>query len=868
MAFFDDLNKNTVKPSTSSKSSGGFFSNLSVQKEVQTVTPQKNEVITVKPKTLGTLDELKSKFAGQQISTKENAGKLNLTETIDKFKGQEITAPRVFEGPKPETKIKSNEYKLKQFMSGKADYVIDPVTGKGDFKSPEIEAFEKAPDSAKSYLLEEQALESPLMKWLQSDRGEAITGDMVEKTSNLPLKLWANIQSVGSLGQKSFTDSYEKLLEARNDPDNTMLQKILYSAQDSIPQTLVGVGLGLIPMAGPTLATGFFASLSAEEERQKGFSSASLKNMAVDTIGDRLLGGMLDKFLVIPTRLIKSSILNMLKGSSVEGGTEVAQTFMKFANDYQAATTPEKKQQILANAKNYVTSGDMAIEFITGSLAGGVVAGGTSIVNVSIQNQNKIAEQTVERHIAEAKDVVNETPEFVEQNKTEFINNVKTNIVDGLRQEGLTAQSEKVAQIDTTKIDSVDSLQKETISSIEGIKTEVPQTQVQPKKLQTVEPTIIGDKLPTAVEPTLTTGPKVEPVTTKISEPEQALFEEARKYPTVEEFIKSQGTEQTVDIKLKEGEKFVINRNNGDISISDKQNTSRVVGSLNDINPKTASDYIRAYYNFKDIGDGIKPGNFQAAETKYEKLREKVIKEIIEIRTKEPTTLVSKKTKEELTDIWNKAQEITQPIKKAPESMPTGTPETKPKVDTKLQSRVYDRLKAEQPDVLKEDVTYTEVNLKNETEKAADLIEKDKQNAYEIAMGIESSSELLSTSANIALAVKALEEGNLTLYNTLIKNRSFAQTRRGQEIVAEKGSVTDNSVDYFVKEIINSRLANLDKDYTRGIKTADTLKKSSPQKRGLEKIKKEVDKAKKALESTKELDLAEAQSIIDSLACA
>jgi len=182
------------------------------------------------------------------------------------------------------------------------------------------------------------------------------------------------------------------------------------------------------------------------------------------------------------------------------------------------------------------------------------------------------------------------------------------------------------------------------------------------------------------------------------------------------------------------------------------------------------------------------------------------------------------------------------------------------------QSRVYDRLRAEQPDMLKEDASYSVKNLKEEAAKAVELIATDKQKAFDIAMGSEKSPDVLSTSVNIALSEKALEEGNYTLYNTLVKNRSFEQTRRGQEIVAEKGSITDNSTTRYVKELISAKLSEVGKNYTEGLKES-VSKKSSAKERGLKKIKDEVKKAKEKISKTKELDLAEAQSIIDKLTC-
>lgn len=179
----------------------------------------------------------------------------------------------------------------------------------------------------------------------------------------------------------------------------------------------------------------------------------------------------------------------------------------------------------------------------------------------------------------------------------------------------------------------------------------------------------------------------------------------------------------------------------------------------------------------------------------------------------------------------------------------------------KFTSRVYQRLKAEHPE-LKDDLTYEAKNLKKDAETAANLVSKDKNQAYRVAMGVEDHPDATSTAVNIALSEQALAEKNHSLYSQLIKNRSLAQTRRGQELVAEKGSVTDNSTSRYVKELLGTRLQKLGKESI----TTDLKLLKTPKKRATAYIDQEVTKARSKLRS-KELDLQQAQNLIDSLAC-
>lgn len=182
---------------------------------------------------------------------------------------------------------------------------------------------------------------------------------------------------------------------------------------------------------------------------------------------------------------------------------------------------------------------------------------------------------------------------------------------------------------------------------------------------------------------------------------------------------------------------------------------------------------------------------------------------------------------------------------------------------TEFQSRVFERMKAEHPE-LTGDLTVERMNLEKDAQKAVELVAKDKQKAYDIAMGKEKSGDVTATAINIALAEQALKEGNNELYAKLITNRSLAQTRRGQEIVAEKGSVTDNSVSRYVKELIAQRLEKVGKNYLGDL--TDNFKKKSTKERATAKIDNEVGKLETRIKQ-KKLDVKTALSLLDKLTC-
>lgn len=229
----------------------------------------------------------------------------------------------------------------------------------------------------------------------------------------------------------------------------------------------------------------------------------------------------------------------------------------------------------------------------------------------------------------------------------------------------------------------------------------------------------------------------------------------------------------------------------------------------------------------------------------YDDFANKAFADYVEKQT--PKMKVPKITQKNTDDVRFVPEPTPKAVTKTPEVSPiqikqvaqeTPAQPAKPvqtKVDKQMQSRVFERLKAENP-AIEGDLGYSPIKLKEDAERAVNLIAKDRQKAFNVAMGKEASNDVTSTAVNIAMAEKALNEGNIPLYTRLIKNRSLEQTRRGQEIVAEKGSVTDNSTSRYVKELIAMRLDKLGNKYLADIK--DIGKKTGTKQRGTNRIEK------------------------------
>lgn len=305
---------------------------------------------------------------------------------------------------------------LQELMSGRSTIKVDPTTGKKTISSPRLDAYNtaKTPEE-KAKVLEEAQQDVPLIKFLNTDTGKKITGTIYNTTSNIPLKTIARIKS---LGDDTYDEAYSALVAKSKDPNNSRFEKIMYGLQDSGVQSAIGallaVGTTVLlknPNAGRAVSLAYFASISAESQRQdneKG-NVTSIGNIAIDTVGDTLISGFAESALKTVIKEggeagLKAFAKQLGKGFLVEGGTEPTQTFLKYANDYRNAKTEAQRQAVVAKVTEYVKSGGMVDEFLIGGLSGagitgvatgvGKVTGGNVQVDPSLQSDGNTGGST------------------------------------------------------------------------------------------------------------------------------------------------------------------------------------------------------------------------------------------------------------------------------------------------------------------------------------------------------------------------------------------------------------------------------------------------------------------------------------------
>lgn len=192
-------------------------------------------------------------------------------------------------------------------------------------------------------------------------------------------------------------------------------------------------------------------------------------------------------------------------------------------------------------------------------------------------------------------------------------------------------------------------------------------------------------------------------------------------------------------------------------------------------------------------------------------------------------------------------------------------------VGTKLQthvgntkSKMYERVKNQIDEEYRNDFSYNKMNMEKDAQAAVNFVEKDTERAMRIARGLEEApAGQTETKISIALAEKAKMEGNHQLQADLILSRTLRQIKRGQEIVAEKGSVETNSASSYIKRVINERLQKINNTVLERAKrlSEQVTKKGKNSKiiEGGKKLGERIDK--------KKLDLISAQNLIDKLTC-
>lgn len=795
---------------------------------------------------------------------------------------------------------------MQELLYGKATIKKDPVTGKNVLSSPRLDAFNaaKTPEE-KAKVIEDAQQDVPLIKFLNSSTGQKITGAVYNATSNIPLKIYAGIKAIGD---DTYDEAYSALVAKSKDPNNPRWEKILYGLQDSGVQSAIGallaVGTSYItrnPKAGQAVSLAYFAPISAESQRQEKGKVTSLGNIAIDTVGDTVLSGVAESALKSFAKegaevTLKSLAAQGAKGFATEGGTEVAQSFLKYGNDYKNAKTEAEKQKVVAALTDYVKSGQMTDEFLIGGLAGA----GTTLAATGAGKALGGGEG--EGSLQPVKNLETTTEGGGEPPKAGTLKGEFNVDFSEIRDEANTLSKEVQADPQNDAVARRLAVVQDQLSDYQKAVKERPifiSSDVQEQPLATIETVqypdgkfsysfsaqaqnnaiqspFINSETYASKEEAIAAGKKEILDWVKAQLP-NAEGDTLAALKEIQQEIKKPTKVKAVKVQQeKEGENPAIKpQKEGETAVA-KSNVQEKTKVSPNVEKTRAGVYRVTQYSQKGEAQGKAEARFTRSK-KTGKMFFEVTKDGERI---ERIPLEKAKKKYQTTDrptmveraVNGKFNKETGQFDMRQSNAPVIKNTTQNQVEKKpvktkgevKRSRAFQRVQERLGEYADFDVNYNRLNLADDTAKAMEFVEKYPKEAKRIALGMQGAPEgVTETAISIALAEQASENKDYALQAQLERSRSLRQTRRGQEIVAERGRFNENSAHFFMQQVLAARIERAGKTKFQFL----TRNKAETKAQGVEaKIKEGTENIKQTVK--RKLSAADlAQSVIDSITC-
>lgn len=298
-------------------------------------------------------------------------------------------------------------------------------------------------------------------------------------------------------------------------------------------------------------------------------------------------------------------------------------------------------------------------------------------------------------------------------------------------------------------------------------------------------------------------------------------------------------------------------------------------GAISSTFPQWVPEELRTKKLFNSVMDGLSdPTNIQYppnSQPRKQALYDAILSEIDSRADLDSSDIISQikeenaKQKEEKTKPQEVADRSTEGSKREKVKQPTKKPKPPTQKPTQnipkgfKESRVIERVKDTlQSEVDLSETIYKTLTLDDIARRAVDLVNKDPDLATDIISGNGVVPEGTTKAAIlIASAEQARKAGDFKTQKDLIIQRSFMQTRHGQEIVTER-LVNDLSSDRFIRDVIKVRMdkviKKIEKDTTRA-------------KAFTNKVKKQAEVATKKVTKRALSKIESAQKILDDLIC-
>ncbi len=442
------------------------------------------------------------------------------------------TVNTAFEAPKPLEKPKG--FLRKAFeLSMSTNPILGDFYSKltGDNSKKELEKF-----------VLDQTVNRPKIKEALKDYSREVSGTSIG----------ARIKSIGP---STYEEEYKKATDKKNQElqNAGFGKKLEKSIVDSAPSTLIGLALGFIPIVGKPLQAAHFAAQSAGGQIEDKGEVTSVGNIAIDVVGDRLLGGVTENILKKPVKdLIKTGFKQYAKDVGIsaltEGVTEPSQTLLKFANDYKNAGTPDEKKAVVSQTKDYIKNGGLFLELVSSGIIGGGIGAGAGAISQA-QTQPEYFDEKEEGPRKELQDKIKGMiQKDIESGKEQF--DVASELVDQFNipiqnAEEMVAQAIEDTDIGKPKIDqqTIQSVLKETRNEVsetqdeivnramEDTRKEVPATQEE--EIRRVLEETRNEVIPKTEEP----APIIEEKAPVVEKPVQTVEEQpvVEKQPVIED---------------------------------------------------------------------------------------------------------------------------------------------------------------------------------------------------------------------------------------------------------------------------------------------------------------------------------------------
>jgi hypothetical protein len=393
----------------------------------------------------------KSAPVEKPIDIKETGGLPQIKRTttdggMSKYKAPETTdlLRKAIDESRPvltRAKIDSTASKWKDtFVSKSKEFVRDPLKALGNVWNYIEKDLEENPLDIDSY---KRGPKGKIEDALNTAPAKAAVGFVAKQSSDLPIKAIAGLKATSP--ETTYKEAYTTLKSFGGDTEDPAWQKFLYQLQNTGGQTAIGVAMSFIPVFGKPLSSAYWTAISSDSQIQEYGEVKDLTNIAIDVAGDQMLGSALESIFKSGT---KGFLKTMAQAGFTEGGTEVFQSMLKMTNDYARADSREQKQAIIEKAKDYITSGDILMEFAVGAtVGGGIAAGGYGInkvltatdTTVNVEDEKPAKEILAEIPKEDKKALLKDVKQVLEQ---KGVNTAKQELQDKL--ELSEAQAEDV----------------------------------------------------------------------------------------------------------------------------------------------------------------------------------------------------------------------------------------------------------------------------------------------------------------------------------------------------------------------------------------------------------------------------------------